>query len=332
MKNWWIRFGCFLTGYNYGIVRNSSEVAAKAVKRYTSALLIVCILWAFVGYSFTQRYLQGSQWASLAGATVAVIIIIQIERQIILSINPSKWLYFSRGLIAFMMAIIGAVIIDQIIFKQDIELEKITYIENRVKQALPGKTDEIRNQVASLDTAINKKEFERLGLIADVERNPVIKTVSSQTTPTVVRRSTTDTSGRTVTADQIKNVTSVSVSNMANPKQAMIAPLELTITDLRKQKDQKERELLGIRPKLEEEIKSKVGFLDELEVMFSLITRSKVALCVWLLWCFFLLGLELLVLLSKMNEKENDYEKTVKHHMDLQIRKLDVLAKMAGGN
>ena len=66
--------------------------------------------------------------------------------------------------------------------------------------------------------------------------------------------------------------------------------------------------------------------------MFSLITRSKVALCVWLLWCFFLLGLELLVLLSKMNEKENDYEKTVKHHMDLQIRKLDVLAKMAGGN
>ena len=121
-------------------------------------MLIVCILWAFVGYTLTQRYLEGSQWGSLAGAVVAVIIIIQIERQIILSINPSKWLYFSRGLIAFMMAIIGAVIIDQILFKQDIELEKITYIEKRVKQALPGKTEEIRNQVASLDTAINKKK------------------------------------------------------------------------------------------------------------------------------------------------------------------------------
>ena len=94
MRNWWIRFGCFLTGYNYGIVRNSSEVAAKAVKRYTSALLIVCILWAFIGLYFYPAILRGSQWGSLAGAVVAVIIIFQIERQIILSINPSKWLYF----------------------------------------------------------------------------------------------------------------------------------------------------------------------------------------------------------------------------------------------
>ena len=68
MKNWWIRFGCFLTGYNYNIVRNSSEVAAKALKRYTSAMVIVCILWAFIGYVFTDRYLHGGKWGSIAGS------------------------------------------------------------------------------------------------------------------------------------------------------------------------------------------------------------------------------------------------------------------------
>ncbi|HEX8334101.1 MAG TPA: DUF4407 domain-containing protein [Segetibacter sp.] len=332
MKNLWVRFGCFLTGYNYGIVRNSSEVAAKAVKRYTSALLIVCILWSFIGYSFTSRYVHGGFWGSIVGAIVFVVIIIQIERQIILSVTPSRWLYISRGLIAVLMAIIGAIIIDQIIFKEDIELEKITSIEERVKKALPPKTEELRHQIASLDTALFKKENERLELLSELEKNPTIRSVSSQSTPTVVKRTTTDSSGKSTTSEQVKNTTSVSVSNIINPKQALVQPIEQNIADLRTQKSEKETALLNIRPQLEKEISAKVGFLDELEVMFSLISRSKVALGVWLIWFFFLLGLEMLVLISKINEKKNDYEETIMHQMNLQMKKLQVLAKMAEGN
>ena len=62
--------------------------------------------------------------------------------------------------------------------------------------------------------------------------------------------------------------------------------------------------------------------------MYSLITRSNVALAVWLIWFFFLLGLEMLVLISKVNEKENDLDRKVKHHMELQLRKLEVFSKM----
>lgn len=332
MKNWWIRFGCFLTGYNYQIVNSSSEIAAKAVKRYTSAMLIVCIIWSFIGYVFTDRYLHAGNLGALAGGVVLVVIIIQIERQIILSITPSKMLYISRGVIAGMMAIIGAIIIDQIIFKEDIELEKITSIEERVKLALPPKTAELRGQIASLDTAIMQKEKERLELITDIERNPTIKSISTQTTPTVVKKTTTDSAGSTITSEQVKNSTATSVTNLPNPKQNLIGPLELNITNLRNDKIQKEAALLNIRPALEKLISSKVGFLDELEVMYSLITRSNVALGVWLIWFFFLLGLEMLVLISKINEKENDYERTIKHHMALQMRKLDAFARAADGS
>ncbi len=330
MANWWIRFGCFLTGYNYGIVRNSSEIAAKAVKRYTSAMMIVCILWSFIGYTFTKRYVHGGTWGSLVGAIVFVLIIIQIERQIILSINPTKWLYLARGIIASLMAIIGAIIIDQIIFKEDIDLEKITFIEARVKKALGPKTEELRYQIASLDTAIAKKNIEKTSVVEEVSKNPTILVYSThQMMKEQEVKSIDPTTGLQVTKKTSAPTPVTSSDNVANPKIALIQPLQDNINLLSAQKADKENALLNIRPSLEKEISSKVGFLDELEVMYSLITRSGVALSVWLIWFFFLLGLEMLVLVSKMNEKENDYERTIKHHMALQLKKLDLFAKMA---
>lgn len=80
-----------------------------------------------------------------------MVIIVQIERQIILSITPSKWLYVFRGIIACMMAILGAIIIDQIIFKEDIELEQITLIDQKVKKALPERTIELQTQIKNID-------------------------------------------------------------------------------------------------------------------------------------------------------------------------------------
>ena len=154
MKNWWIKFGCFLIGYNYNIVKSSSEVTSKSVKRYTSAVLIVALVWAFVGFAFTQRYLHGNMLMSLSGATIAVFMIVQIERQIILAVDPSKWLYFSRLLLALMMSIIGAVIIDQIIFKNDIELAQIDLIDNKVNARHPIKSKELKFQIAQLDTCL----------------------------------------------------------------------------------------------------------------------------------------------------------------------------------
>lgn len=331
MKNWWIRFGCFLTGHNYNIIRNSSEVSAKNVKRYASALMIVCVLWAFIGFFFTSRYIQAGPVGSAVGALVFVIIIIQIERQIILSVNPGRLLYVFRGIIAGMMSVIGAVIIDQIIFKEDIELEKITFIEERVKKALGPKTEELHLQIRNLDTAIVKKEQEKAELVADISKHPTTPVYATQSSTRTERSTKIDSAtGNAVTTERSVPVAVTTVSNMANPKIALLLPLEETIKNLRAEKSEKEVALLNIRPKLEKEISSKTGFLDELEVMFALISRSKVALVIWLIWFFFLLGLEMLVLISKANEKEDDYGTTVKHQMELQKKKLSLLAEMAG--
>ncbi|PWB27920.1 DUF4407 domain-containing protein [Flavobacterium sp. HTF] len=329
MKNPWIRVGCFLTGYNYSIVKNCSEISVKAVKRYSSALVIICLLWAFIGFSFTNRYLTGGIIESIVGAIIFIIIIIQIERQIILTVNPNKFLYGTRAIIAIAMALIGSVIIDQIIFQQDIELEKITFIEARVNKALDSKTKELRTQIQDLQDAIVKKEDERQKYINEIAKNPTSKIYSTFSTIKTEKIVTTDPTGNNIINEKSVPVKVINSSNVPNPKISMIAPLQQSINDLNIQKSKKESALLNIRPQLEKDISSKVGFLDELEVMFSLISKSGVALTIWSIWFILLFGIEILILVSKSSESENDYDRIVKHHMTLQMKKLDLFEQMA---
>lgn len=327
MRKLWIRFGCFLTGYNYNILRNCSEGAFKAVKKYTAAMLIICILWFFIGFTFAQRYLLSSIGGCVLAGSISVIIIVQVEKQIILSINPGRPLLIFRSCLAFMMAILGSVIIDQILLEKDIEVEKVSYISKKVDEILPLKTSELKNQIFALDTSIAAKEREKQRYINDVTEHPVTIYTTSQTQTERLPITYKTASGNDSAGFTSKTSVSLSKNSVPNPKIPLIASTDSTIVDMRKIKTIKENTLLNIRPALEKEMKDKAGFLDELKVMVQLISNSYVALCFWLLWMLFFLFIEMLVLFGKMGDKSSDYEKTVLHHMNLQIWRLDALAK-----
>jgi len=326
MRNWWIKFGCFLTGYNYNIVRSTSEVVAKSVKRYTSALVIISILWAFIGYSFTSRYIKGSPWQSFLGAIVLVVIAIQIERQIILAIHKNKALIAFRSIIAILMAIIGSIIIDQIIFKEDIEQRKIVVLESKVKKVYPSRAEELKKQIAEIDTTILKKEQDAADLINDLARNPTIKSITTQSATIPIPTTTHDSTGSTSSIKKFHSTTST-VTTIPNPKIELLNPINEQLVHLRRQKQEKDNALLELRATLQREINAKVGFIDELNIMMQLLSESPPALFVWLIWVIFLLGLELFIMASKFGEKQNDYDETIKHQMDLYIKQLELIAQ-----
>lgn len=326
MGNWWLKSGCFLTGYNYNILNASSEISAKAVKRYTSALLIVCILWSFIGYVFTERYLKLGLLGCSLGAIILCVIIIQIERQIILAGHKNWKLFAFRGIIAITMAMIGSVIIDQIIFKEDIDQKQIYLLDAKVNRVLPAKAEELRAQANQLDSVIAKKEYERKAIVEDISQHPLIKAVTSQSSPQQLKTTTTDSSKLSTTSTRLVSATTFTVNSIQNPKMALLTPLDVQIASLRSQKSNKDNAILALRPKIANEIKSKVGFLDELQVMYTLITESGVALAVWLLWFIFLMCIELFIMFSKIGEEPNDYDATITHQMEIQKKKLALLA------
>ncbi|NVK53837.1 MAG: DUF4407 domain-containing protein [Flavobacteriaceae bacterium] len=315
MKDWWLKLGCFLTGYNYQIVKNSSEVTAKAVKKYLSALLIISGVWGFIGFTFAERYLKADLVGSIIGSIVLIILVIQIERQIILSVGRNNWAAGFRIVIGLVMAILGSVIIDQIIFKEDVEKQRISTIQEEVNDLLPIKTKELKNQISQIDSMISMKELEREQVSNEVSMKPTISIPSSSGIYEA------DSTGKMVLVGRQVNNNSI-----PNPKLEMLPQLDKQLNDLRESKNEKETMVINMQEVLEEELRSKIGFLDEIKTLFSIIGDSLVALFIWILWFIFFLAIELFVLVTKLSDHSNDYDKTVTHQMSVRLKMLEELA------
>ncbi|HEX2395547.1 MAG TPA: DUF4407 domain-containing protein [Bacteroidales bacterium] len=323
MKNFWLRTGCYMTGHNYEIIRNSSEASSKTVKKFLSAILIVSILWAFIGYSFAKRYLHSDVLVSSLVALILVIIVIQIERQIIMSVGKNKLVILFRILIGTVMAVIGSVIIDQIIFKDDIEKNKISNLQQEVNEILPVKTNELDYQIRQIDSTILEKEEERAALLEELAKKPFIKSASTETR----HLATNYTDQRGVVKDTIGRRTDYTLTDVPNPKANLLPGISNQIDQLRKQKAEKENSKINIRQEIEADLKSKTGFLDELQVLFSILLTSPIAMFVWIMFFLFFMSLEILVLVNKFGEGHNDYDKVITHQMETRISMLDNIGK-----
>ncbi|MFD1004560.1 DUF4407 domain-containing protein [Winogradskyella aquimaris] len=326
-KNWWIRLGCFLCGYNYSLLKSCSEASKKAVKKYTAALLIVMMLWALIGFLFTKEYLKFGDFGSSIAAIIMVIIIVQVERQIILGTKNtySKWF---RVIIGFIMAVLGSVIVDQIIFREDIEKQKLFTVANEVNRLLPQRTKEINDQIHALDSILNGKELERILLIEEITQNPTIK-IPSSTTSLVPERIETkqiiDGQEVTVYKDTTYVKKSFTTKSMTNPKVEFIPTINEQIEKIRYNRSELSKQLIDVRKGLRAELLEKKGFLDELKVMFQILVSSKISMGVWILWFIFFLAIELFVLVSKYGDKENDYDKMIEHQKDVRIKSIEAL-------
>jgi hypothetical protein len=327
MHESWIKVGCFLTGYNYDILKNCSEVSKKTVKRYTAAMIIMCLLWGLIGYSFANRYLHATLETSLACSVLFVIVIIQIERQIIMQTHKNNYLQIFRGVIAVMMALIGSIIIDQVIFKDDIEIEKEQFINKKVEKIYPDRAEIGQKQIDLLNRQRFEKDSQRTVLNNDIQAKPVINTITTQISPVPVTFSETNSvTGNVNTQTKYVNKPTIIKSQIPNPNIALIAPLDSQINGLQKMIIAQKDSLVNLRVSIEKMLRHKTGFLDELNIMFSVLAGSASALVVYIIWFLLLLGLEFFILMNKRHEKPTDYDAMIAHQMEMHVKKLSILS------
>ena len=127
--------------------------------------------------------------------------------------------------------------------------------------------------------------------------------------------------------DKIEYRTSVSKNPIANPKmkEAEINNQHLEI--LRAQQEDYTKRKLDAENSLRKELKSKQGFLEELNAIIEIISERPVALIFYLILFGFLFSLELFVVASKLGDKKSDYDRIIEHQLEQKIRMLNELKK-----
>ena len=131
--------------------------------------------------------------------------------------------------------------------------------------------------------------------------------------PWITQRSVTNSQAKLVVNGSIKTVNnpSVTTNQVANPKQAIVVDNNEKIKQLDLQERDWTKKKLTIEEDTRKECQANVGFLEELEAMFSIITTRKVAGAFYAVFFVLLMSLELFVVASKMGDKECDYEMAI---------------------
>lgn len=301
--NWWIKLGCKLTGWNASVLSQCSEASKSQLSKYTSALLILMIVWSIIGFCFAQRYIGLPLWGCVLVAMVFVTIVVMIERQILLAIHPTKMLATFRLVIAIVMAIVGSTIFDQSMFGKDIDKQMADTIEQQTAVLTQKRAGVIDGKLSAINA--EKDSLDRINSIlqADINANPWI-----------MQRSVTNSQEKLVVNGKIKTVNnpSVTTNQVANPKQEVVNANNEKIKQLAEQEKEWSKKKLTVEEDTRKECKANVGFLEELEAMAAIITNRWVAGAFYGIFFILLMSLELFVVASKMGDKECDYEMAVK--------------------
>ncbi|MHC8949247.1 DUF4407 domain-containing protein [Sphingobacterium hungaricum] len=310
----YLKFCCVMTGLSYPLMQSSSEQSAKNTKKYTGALLIIMLIWFFIGYSFATRYLHLSIYGGILGGLVMSFIILQIERIIILSHNISLGGKIFRIILGLVMAVLGAMILDQITFKDDIELRKSQVLSERVDNAIKLSEKDIKFQVAEIDSMLSSSNERMFYLSDELQRRPVI--VTKQTSGSVTKDSL---------GNNVNTTKSITTSVVDNPLKIEFEFLQKQVQELNAKKFDLMKSSTELRVKKEDELKASTGFLDELQLLKEVVASSWLGLCVYLLFMFFFLALELFILIMKASDKQSDYDKLIDHQVAVRIEMIKQL-------
>ena len=144
------RIGCFLIGWNPILLKQCGEASRRTLRRYISAIIILSVIWGAIGFCFAERYMGvSSLWQQLAVSSVFVIMILCIERFIILTVGKLGIMGFFRYVLAFLMAVLGSAVFDQIIFKNDVTVKMKEVRTEQINKEIP-------KRMAYLDSDIKR--------------------------------------------------------------------------------------------------------------------------------------------------------------------------------
>lgn len=151
-----LRFFCFLLGKDYKLVKFYRQTSKEKITLFGSILLIPVILWGVNGYLMSREIFHMSFEVSLFTSMILSLLIYLIERSIILS-SSNIIVQRLRIVIGTIVAILGSLTIDEVIFKNDIDNMMQTYKVEGVNSEVKKIDDYYLNKIDSSSKVVALK-------------------------------------------------------------------------------------------------------------------------------------------------------------------------------
>ncbi len=274
-----LRLYSLIIGENPRYVATFQPSSKRKVALYANCILVPVILWFINGYLLVSHVLGGNYWSALLTATIIALIIFIIERAVVMS-NGNKWIAVFRISLGLIVAFIGSICLDEVIFKNDIDNQVATYKQTSIDDAIKKADVKCQSSIALQQKIVNQKS-------------------------TVWTNALNDAKGE---AD------GTSGSGIANV--GAITELKMNIaTDLKKDYDTALSKLTSLKNSLEKERtmaikKAEANFkgnalLLRIRAMFELLGKDTFMLIVYIMFTAFLFLIEFLVVIIKICSKNS---------------------------
>ena len=263
-----------------------------------------------IGYCFADRYIGiHSILGKIVTSIVFITIIICIERFIILTVGKLGKTAFFRVILALLMAVLGSAVFDQIIFRQDVEVKMKEIRTEQINREIPKRMSFLDSDIQRVTTLIDSIGRENIKLYESLSKNPVIVATDVNTTE---KETGVDADGKPIK----EKITNVSKRNIENPLSGQAKANEAALQIYQKQLDEYQKRKISVADDVREEYsKAKIGFLEELKALFSILVDDPIAMGFYVFLFLFLMFLELLVVTSRSGDTQCDYDLVVEHQL-----------------
>lgn len=128
----------------------------RKIALYANCLMVPVILWFINCYFIVSHVLNGNTVVAILSGLIASFIIFLVERSIIMS-NGSRLIFWFRIALGLIIASLGAIGFDEIVFKNDIDNKIAQYEKINIDSAAIHVEKEYNNAIKSQQLVVNQK-------------------------------------------------------------------------------------------------------------------------------------------------------------------------------
>ena len=151
-----LKFACFITGDNYQMLKSETTPSRKKVIALAMAVFVPTLMWFITGFLMVYAVFGKPLHTAIFAGLLAAAMIFIIEKLVVMS-SGSKWLVMFRVLLAFLVAALGSVFLDEVIFSKDISQQMAINRDQLINRKKDQVQQSFNDEKVALEKTIQEK-------------------------------------------------------------------------------------------------------------------------------------------------------------------------------